>query len=164
MATPKLRIVKQPTRFSSADGQRATDWFEEFETIFDASGFSDEEKAKYFPLYLSDIVISWFRTLPAASKEKLSVIKPLFLAAFSPPDFVETSLKALWNRILIPGEKVVSYVYAKLDLCRDVDSAMTEPDRVEWLKRGLPTSYREKLRSKEYKLVSELISDIVEME
>jgi len=160
----QLKLLRQPTFFSGLEGHSINEWLLEYNMIFDASSVSDAEKAKYLPLYLSGTPLLWFRSLAAADRASMSDLEKSMRAKFSPHDIFELAQRNLWQRSLLPAERMVDYVYAKLELCRCVETDMPEESKIKWLVRGLPHFYRERLRGTKSTKVDDLTTELLELE
>src|SRR5277367_6719755 len=160
----RLKLLRQPKFFSGLSNESVTDWLYEYEMIFDSAGVTKPEQARYLPLYLSGTALLWHRSLSEADKKNMVTLNTKMQANFSPRDSKEVIQKELWQRVLLPQERMLDYIYSKLELCRLSDPNMTEPDKIKWVSRGLPGFYREKIRGLDNKTIDELTVELLELE
>ena len=160
----RLKMLRQPKMFSGLAGESATEWLSEYTMIFDSAGVSKIDQAKYFPLYLSGTALLWYRSVGTDDKGKLDKLIEKMEANFSPRESSETIQRDLWQRIFLPRERMIDYVYAKLELCRLSDPAMSSVDKIKWVSRGLPSFYRERVRGLENKSIDEFTKELLELE
>src|SRR5277367_816046 len=105
----RLRLLRQPHSFSGEMGHDVRDWLVDFNTIFDAAGATDVEKAKYLPLYLTGTPLLWFRSLTADQIKSMTKLGELLDKTFSPRDVTEIAQRNLWQRSLLPSEGMRDY-------------------------------------------------------
>src|SRR5277367_82881 len=160
----RLKLLRQPKVFSGLHNESIVDWLYEYSMIFDSAGVTDPEKAKYLPLYLGGTALLWHKSLSEADKKKWGELTKKMVANFSPLDRKEGIQKELWQRVLLPRERMIDYIYAKLELCRLSDSNMPTPDKITWISRGLSVFYREKVRGLENKTIDEFTKELLELE
>jgi len=161
---PRLRLLRQPISFSGTCNQDVVDWVAEFNLIFNASGLGDVDKAKYLPLYLEGTPMLWYKSLAADDRKSMADLQKALIEKFAPRNSADVSLRNLWQRMLLPGERMLDYVYSKLSLCRTVQGDMGIDQQIAWVKRGLPKCYLERLRNVACPTIEELVTELLELE
>jgi len=160
----RLRLLRQPQIFSGTCSQNVVDWVGEFNLIFDASGVSEVEKAKYLPLYLEGTPLLWYKSTSTEDRKSMVTLGDAMMEKFAPRNSADSNVRNLWLRTLLPGERMIDYVYSKLSLCRIVEDKMAVDLQISWVKRGLPNHYLERLRYAACPTVEKLITELLELE
>jgi len=160
----RLRLLRQPVMFSASYNQSARDWVDEFNLIFSAAGHDNVEMARYLPLYLEGTPLLWYRSLSEDDKKSMETLGKALVGKFAPRNNGDLHLRNLWQRAFLPGEKMLDYVYAKLELCRLADSTMGVEQQIAWIKRGLPNHYLERLRHAKCATIEDLVTELLDLE
>lgn len=128
---------RDPTMFAGLPSEDVDDWLDNYDRVSESNRWDDSHKLRSVAFYLTDVARTWFlnheRSFPdwAAFRHQLRQI-------FGAPNVrSEVAKKKLDARMQLPGETYTSYIEDVLALCRRVDAAMTESDRVRHILKGI---------------------------
>ena len=170
---PKISFMNPPI-FKGTNFEDALDWIERYEAIGQYNRWENEQLAANFGMYLDGPARKWFlcntATLPnhwppRAVAAVLGVNQPdapglrsRFLSEFQQENYALFQETKLRNRVQGEHEEASTFYYDVLGLCRQVDPAMTEPVKLDYLYRGLKPSLMEKIYTKKPKTSAELLN------
>ncbi|XP_072141287.1 uncharacterized protein [Dermacentor andersoni] len=128
---------RDPHLFAGLRGEDVEDWLDDYDRVSSANRWDDASKLRHVAFYLTGVAKTWFFnhevdfTNWGAFKQQLRQI-------FGTPA-VRSALakKTLDTRKQQPGESYTSYIEDVLALCRRVNTAMTESDRVRHILKGI---------------------------
>ena len=122
--------------FNGDSSKSATAWLTKFEMICSHFNWSDEQAKARFRNFMSGPASNWYRLRIESSQEllEMNLIKRIFLEDFADEDKLEKMRKRKLNRF----EKIQSYVYDKVSLCKNVNKLMTGEEILNYVYEGMP--------------------------
>ena len=159
MARPQIKFLSPPI-FKASPSEDALEWIGRYETTGNYNGWGVAEFRQYCGMYFDGAARKWFlcSTLPtlwvdtpagvdANGVATAAVIgfRTHFLKEFQQDNYQLFQETRLRSRVQGIDEPTNNYYYDILDLCRIVDPAMSEANRLEYLYRGLRPSLLEKV-------------------
>ncbi|EFX72047.1 hypothetical protein DAPPUDRAFT_111167 [Daphnia pulex] len=159
MAVSVQKFIAPPI-FSALSSDDVLDWLERYEMAAIYNRWSNDDRARNFPMYLDGAARKWFLVhthpnhwenlpirpnpadptlpqLPAATG-----LKDQFTAAFKQANFSLVQESKIRQREQGNEEDVVSYFYDIVNICRMVNPAMSQEQQLQYLYRGLkPTLF-----------------------
>ncbi|XP_065210091.1 uncharacterized protein LOC135838405 [Planococcus citri] len=127
--------IFHPDKFSGFDDDLYK-FLENFDLCSTANGWGDEDKAKYFPMLLTDLALEVFQNI-SDRKTKFSELKPQFLTAFNEKAHKDLNQSKLFTRFQKENEKTLQYLTEILNLCKSINENMPEEDKCKHILRGL---------------------------
>ena len=163
-AHPQIKFKTPPT-FRGAPTEDAVEWLNRYETIGRYNRWGNDEFLANFPMYVEDAARQWQMCLPlqVTWTDRLFVaahvangvniaevpaaigLRTTFLEEFQPGNYTVFQDAKLHNRVQGLDEDTTAYYYDVLNICRLVNPAMTEEQKLEHLYRGLKPSILEKV-------------------
>jgi hypothetical protein len=137
-----------PGSFSGAsDSETAFSYLENFETIAESCGWSDDHKLLIVGTCLKDTALSWFKLWKIDNPQgrTWTTFKTALLREFRSPDYLETTEFKLRMRCQGKTEQVQTYIYDVLHLCNKVNATMPEISKIKHLMQGLQPELKEAL-------------------
>lgn len=139
----------KPTPFKEGIDNVA-EWLTVFETIAEANNWDDPTKLLCLPCYLAGTPQKWFQAFKAtyhsnSGQWSWEKIKEALLNSFGGTIQKQEWILKLTNRVQGPVEDSMYYIHDMVDLCRKVNQAMSELDKVQYVMAGLLTSTVEKV-------------------
>jgi hypothetical protein len=176
MAVSVQKFIAPPI-FAALSSDDVLDWLERYEMAAVYNRWSNDDRARNFPMYLDGAARKWFLVhthpshwenlpirpnpadptlpqLPAATG-----LKDQFTAAFKQANFSLVQESKIRQREQGNEEDVVSYFYDIVNMCRMVNPAMSQEQQLQYLYRGLkPTLF-----AKIYPLQPPTTADFLEL-
>ncbi|XP_077532421.1 uncharacterized protein LOC144144791 [Haemaphysalis longicornis] len=148
---------RDPAKFSGADDHDAEDWLSSFERVSAYNRWDDPTKRANVGYSLTQIAERWFLNNDA-DMTTWSAFKTRFLEVFGRP--AVRKLKAeqsLRGRVQLPDETYTSYIEDVVDLCRRVNPAMPESEKIKHVLKGIEDGAFQMLLSKDPQSVADII-------
>ncbi|XP_053213836.1 uncharacterized protein LOC128397176 [Panonychus citri] len=125
--------------FRGDDNSNAKAWMKKFETISEHFEWSDDQKRLRFKSHLAGPAANWYYLrVEQAEITEFSSIKERFIGDFTGEDQLEKMKRRKLNKF----EKIQSYVYDKVGLCKEVNKNMTEDEILNYIYEGMPVKLR----------------------
>ncbi|XP_077522951.1 uncharacterized protein LOC144133667 [Amblyomma americanum] len=153
--TPRQR---DPAVFSGPGDSDVEDWLASYERVSTHNRWDDAMKLNNVIFYLADVPNLWFRNYEA-DIATWSTFKTSFTEVFGRSG--ERKLRAeqrLRERAQQPGETFTSYIEDVVDLCKRVNSDMTEADKIQNIMKGIDEGAFQMLLAKQPATVASVIS------
>lgn len=149
---------RDPPFFNGEGDHDAEDWLSTYERVSAHNKWDDPAKLSNVEFYLTQLAQTWF--LNNARDFKIwGDFKTRFLQAFGSPAVRRLQAEQrLRGRAQTQGENFISYIEEVVDLCRRVDVAMSEADRVKHILKGIDDDAFTMLLAKDPKTVTEVVS------
>ncbi|KAI9558444.1 hypothetical protein GHT06_015230 [Daphnia sinensis] len=173
MAVSRLLKIKAPPVFSGKQGEDAADWLDRYESVGDYNRWNNEDKRSNFGMYLEGPARQWFQciTVPnswedmAAGAGPQGVparvgLKSVFLNEFVQEGYARYRETKLCSRKQGIDEPPQEYFYEIMNLCRQVDPAMAEATKLDYLFRGHKPTLLEKIWILKPKTCNEFLSAV----
>lgn len=149
---------RDPAFFNGEGDQDAEDWLSSYERVSAHNKWDDAAKLHNVNFYLTHVAEVWYNN-NARTFETWGDFKTRFSGAFGRP--AVRKLRAdqrLRGRAQTPGESFTSYIEDVVDLCRRVDEAMPEQDKVKHILKGIDDAAFQMLVAKDPKTVTEVVN------
>jgi hypothetical protein len=157
MAESVQKFIATPI-FAALSSDDVLDWLERYEMAAVYNRWSNDDRARNFPMYLDGAARKWFlvhnhpnhwenlpiRPNPATLPQLPAAtgLKDQFTAAFKQTNFSLVHESRIRQREQGHEEDVVSYCYDIVNMCRMVNPAMSQEQQLQYLYRGLkPTLF-----------------------
>ena len=125
--------------FRGDDSTNASTWIGKFETVCNHFSWSNDQARAKFKSWLAGPAANWYKLRIAAEEiTDFQQIKRLFCEDFADED----KLEKMKNRKMIRFEKIQTYVYDKVGLCKEVNPSMTNDEILNYLYEGMPIKLR----------------------
>ena len=137
------------------------EWIGDFEMLAYAAEWSDETKAKKFPMYLRGGAACWYRVKYPNDCEERTVwsgIKQAFFDHFAPTNYnvyINEKMSAEKQKY---GESVISYVDRMTDLCSRITPRLGEKQKIEKILDGLDPRLKQLVNMFDFECVTELLN------
>ncbi|XP_077483210.1 uncharacterized protein LOC144093551 [Amblyomma americanum] len=132
--TPRQR---DPAVFSGLGDSDVEDWLASYERVSTHNRWDDAMKLNNVIFYLADVANLWFRNHEAYIAT-WSTFKTSFTEVFGRPGVRKLRAEQrLRERAQQPGETFTSYIEDVVDLCKRVNSDMTEADKIQNIMKGI---------------------------
>lgn len=128
---------RDPPSFTGSDDIDAEDWLSTYERVSTHNRWDDVAKLNNVPFSLDKLAESWFHN-NEPKMQTWSAFKTRFLAVFGRPAL--RKLKAeqrLRVRAQQDNESYTSYIEDIVDLCKQVDPAMPESEKIRHVLKGI---------------------------
>ncbi|XP_077511534.1 uncharacterized protein LOC144121940 [Amblyomma americanum] len=152
--TPRQR---DPAVFSGLSDSDVEDWLASYERVSTHNRWDDAMKLNVI-FYLADVANLWFRN-HEADIATWSTFKTSFTEVFGRPGVRKLRAEQrLRERAQQPGETFTSYIEDVVDLCKRVNSDMTEADKIQNIMKGIDEDAFQMLLAKQPATVASVIS------
>ena len=149
---------REPPIFSGTDENDVEDWLSIFERVSALNKWTDADKLTRVSFYLAGVASLWFRN-HEGDVQTWPQFKTSITAVFDRPAVrklrAEQRLRA---RAQDTGETFTSYIEEVVDLCRRVDAAMTESEKIKHIMKGIDDDAFQMLLAKNPTTVNDVIS------
>lgn len=128
---PGVWPLRHPPIFSGTDGQDVEEWLATYHKVSAANKWDDAAKLTYVSFYLSGVASLWLRN-HEADIASWDSFKASFSQVFDRPAVRKLRAEQrLRERAQQPGETFTSYIEDVVDLCKRVNPAMLEADKIK---------------------------------
>ena len=157
MSTSSYKIASYSGSGSEFDVEK---WLSELEFIAKAMKWDDLMKNNRLPVYLTDAAGDWFEVFVKGKEDTMSWdnLKKLMLSYFTPTSQTSYVREQLRHRKQLILEPVSDYVVAVLRLCKRVNNAMGDEEKIEHIIAGLLIQMKRKVKMFAFNKVDELIN------
>lgn len=149
---------RDPKVFSGADDEDVEDWFASYERVSAHNKWDDPAKLTHVIFYLAGVAQLWFHN-HESDVPTWSVFKTTFTEVFGRPAVrklrAEQRLRA---RAQQTAETFTSYIEDVVDLCKRVNAAMPEAERIRHILKGIDDGAFQMLLARNPRTVSEVVS------
>ncbi|XP_077486710.1 uncharacterized protein LOC144098012 [Amblyomma americanum] len=153
--TPRQR---DPAVFSGLGDSDVEDWVASYERVSTDNRWDDAMKLNNVIFYLADIANLWFRNHDA-DIATWSTFKTSFTEVFGRPGVRKLRAEQrLRERAQQPDETFTSYIEDVVDLCKRVNSDMTEADKIQTIMKGIDEDAFQMLLAKQPATMASVIS------
>lgn len=145
-----------PPSFTGSDDIDAEDWLSTFERVSTHNRWDDVAKLNNVSFCLDKLAESWFHN-NEPKMQTWSAFKTRFLAAFGRPALRKLNAEQrLRVRAQQDNESYTSYIEDIVDLCKRVDPAMPESEKVRHVLKGIEEFAFQMLLNKNPQTVDEI--------
>jgi hypothetical protein len=163
-ALPKISLpTADPGIFSGRKTESVKAYIENYEAAGDANRWNSEIKKQYLPFYLRETARKWYNGF----KDEIDVhqatwqeVKTALEEAFDNSEYKELLEIKLLNRRRLEGERLESYIYDVLDMCRQIDDTMPDKLRIRHVRRGLNSDLYDSLAAASQSNLKEFLSAV----
>lgn len=149
-------LQREPAHFTGEDDTDAQDWLTSYERVSIHNKWDDTMKLNNVDLYLDKVARLWFRNNTTDTRTWTD-FKARFLAAFARPAVRKLQAEQrLRKRAQEEDEAYTSYIEDVVDLCRRVNPAMPECNKIEHILKGIEDYAFQMLLGKNPQTVSEV--------
>lgn len=149
---------RDPEIFSGLPGEDVEDWLDNYDRVSVYNNWNEASKLARVQFYVSQVAKTWFLNHESDFRDWSSFKDQLRRIFGTPTVRSEVARKKLAERVQHYGESYTSYIEDVLALCRRIDDAMPETDRVRHLLKGIgPTAFNA-LTANNPSTVSDVIS------
>ena len=160
-ATSTTWNIKFDPCFSGSISENAREWVEEFEFYVKASGIDSDKARVLFSLKMKGVARKWLAAIANFQTMKVEDLLTKFRATFVSDDTKEAVRIALYQRCFKPeSESILQYAFAIDSMCNQIDSSMTDAQKLEHTTRGLPNELKNLITVSDVKNVEQLIEKI----
>lgn len=152
-------VINSIPTFSGETREKVDDWLEIISLKFDILAYEPQQRRRFIPQYLAGNALKWH----FAHREDLNQWHDYTTAlrtAF--PQVITTSrdmnLQMLRNRKQKDSESFTEYYASILELCRQHDSDMADPQLIDWLKAGMKLTLYERLQGEDFPTPQSLLT------
>ena len=163
MAAKPTKVPVIPKPFKGLSTEDPEKYLIQFERVATCNNWDEDNKKKYFPVYLEGTANLWFQDYSRKNNIATTTwlaITTAFRAAFMSVAKIEVAERRLSQRKQTIGESAEDYLYDMLDLCHAVDDTMQEAKVVRYIIKGLRPTFLEKVNLADPKTISELLEVI----
>lgn len=128
---------REPRTFSGNDGDDIDEWLVHYDRVSKFNRWDTAAQRENVVLFLSDTALTWFENHEGKLtnwSRLVEEIKKRFGDSMAKKKRAEHTLL---QRAQVPGESCTTYIEEVLKLCRTVNSAMSEEDKVGHLLKGI---------------------------
>lgn len=149
---------RDPPSFNGTDEKDAEDWLATFERVSTHNHWDDRLKLNNVEFSLTGLAEQWFWN-NAARLKTWPEFKDDFIKSFGRPAARKLlSEQRLRERAQKRGENFTSYIEDVVALCRKIDSAMPEPERIKHILKGIDDDAFHMLLAKNPQTVAEVVT------
>lgn len=149
---------RDPSIFNGTDDQDVEDWLVSYERVSTHNNWDDRIKLNNVIFYLAGVANLWFRN-HEADLTTWSQFTTSFTEVFGRPAVRKLRAEQrLRERAQQSGENFTSYIEDVVDLCKRVDSAMTEADKIKHILKGIDDDAFQMLLAKNPQTVADVVS------
>lgn len=149
---------RDPPKYNGTDEQDVDDWLAAFERVSTRNNWDNRLKLNNVEYSLTGLAEKWFLN-NAARLETWPEFKADFQAVFGRPAVRKLrSEQRLRERAQKSGENFISYIEDVVDLCRRIDSAMPETDKIKHILKGIEDDAFQMLLAKNPQTVAEVVT------
>lgn len=149
---------REPAMFSGTGEYDAEDWLSSYERVGNYNRWDDSMKLASVPYSLSKVAEQWYQN-NVRDFTTWAAFKTRFLGVFDRPAVRKLRAEQrLRERAQQLGENFTSYIEDVLDLCRRVDPAMTDAEKIRHILKGIDDGAFQMLIAKDPTTVSQVVS------
>lgn len=149
---------REPPIFSGTDDNDVEEWLSSYERVSVHNKWNDSDKLAYVSFYLAGVASLWFRNHERDIRT-WSAFKTSITEVFDRPAVrILRAEQRLRTRAQDTGETFTSYIEDVLDLCRRVNAAMTEAEKIKHVMKGIDDDAFQMLLAKDPRTVGDVIS------
>lgn len=149
---------REPPIFSGTDDNDVEDWLSTFERVSALNKWTDVDKLTRVSFYLAGVASLWFKN-HEGDVRTWPLFKTSITAVFDRPAVRKLRAEQrLRTRAQETGETFTSYIEDVVDLCRRVNAAMTETDKIKHIMKGIDDDAFQMLLAKNPITVNDVIS------
>lgn len=130
---------RDPHLFAGLRGEDAEDWLDDYERVSSANRWDDPHKLRHVSFYLTGVAKTWFFNHEVDFTDWTNFKQQLRQVFGTPAVRSALAKKTLDARKQHSGESYTSYIEDVLALCRRVNVAMAESDRIRHILKGIGT-------------------------
>lgn len=161
MGTPSCLVTtpqKDPPMFAGLRGDDVEEWLEQYDRVGAINHWDDPAKLTHVAFYLTGVAKTWYFNHELDFVSWASFKQQLRQIFANPSIRSDIAKKKLAERVQQTGESYTSYIEDVLALCRRVNTAMTETDRVRHLLKGIGAAAFNALVVKNPTTVSDIVA------
>lgn len=148
---------RDPPFFSGKGDYDVEDWLSSYERVSAYNKWDDATKLHNVPFSLEKPAILWYNN-NAATMKTWADFKNNLTRDFDRPAVRKLHAEQrLRTRAQLPGENFTSYIEDVVDLCRRVNSSMSDDDKIKHIMKGVDDDTFHMLVSKNPRSVTEVI-------
>lgn len=149
---------RDPAIFSGTDEQDVEDWLGSYERVSTYNNWDDRVKLNNVIFYLTGVANLWYRN-HEGDIGTWSAFKTSFSEIFGRPAVRKLRAEQrLRERAQQAGENFTSYIEDVVDLCKRVNAAMTEEEKIKHILKGITDDAFQMLLAKNPQTVADVIT------
>lgn len=155
---------RDPPPFSGTADEDVNDWLAQYHRVSSHNGWDETAKLANVVFFLKGTALQWFENHETTLTSWSTFSDHIAKLFGRPSQRKHYALQRLSTRAQLPGETCTSYIEDVLFLCRRVDVAMTEADKVNHVMKGVADDIFNFLAPKSPKTVAELVEECGQFE
>lgn len=148
---------RNPSVFRGDPGQDPSKWLKEYERVAKFNRWDDSICLANAYFFLSGTAGQWYENNEGKLDSWDKFSQQLIQDFGDSRRYLQKARKELESRAQAPGEGTQSYIQSVLGLCHQVDSSMSEDDKVSHLMKGVAEDIYQALLTKEIKSPQDFI-------
>lgn len=150
---------RDPPPFSGTADEDVSDWLAQYHRVSSHNAWDETAKLANVVFFLKGTALQWFENHEATLTSWSTFCDCITKLFGRPSQRKHYALQRLSTRAQLPGETCTCYVEDVLFLCRRVDAAMTEVDKVNHIMKGIADDLFNFLAPKSPKTVAEIVEE-----
>lgn len=150
---------RDPPFFTGTGDYDAEDWLSSYERVSTHNKWNDGDKLSNVDYYLTEVARTWYRNNEGTNIQTWGDFKTRFQAVFGRPEVRKLRAEQrLRGRAQQHGENFTSYIEDVVDLCRRVNTTMSDQEKIRHILKGIEDDAFQMLIAKDPKTVAEVIN------
>lgn len=137
MPSVNWQPYREPRLYTGNDGDDIDEWLVHYDRVSKFNRWDDADKLANIVLFLSNAALTWFENHEGTLNSWPRLVEDIKKRFGDSMAKKKRAEHTLLQRAQLAGESCTTYIEEVLKLCRTVDSAMSEEDKVGHLLKGI---------------------------